>query len=917
MGRRLEEWGGGPARQGGRRSPGAGGHGWLVPEVAEDLLARLDDIVIVLDGELRSAWLNRQALAHFGLPEGEVLGRALWDTLPALRGTELETACRRALWERRTVRFEARGPVSGRWLDVRVIPAEAGLLVRASDVGERHAMEVALRERDADARASWELAHVPKVRIDPQTRCFVAANAAFCELTGYTEEELRRLGPRDLTHPEDWPADAPSVDALLRGDRAQYTAEKRYVRKDGRIVVVEVHGTLIRDSDGQPRHVTAVVHDVTARHEAQAALRRSEELFRTLTDLVPEIVWIAGPDGEVEFYNRRWEEFSGVPRESGAGWGWHPVVHPDDQALTEAAWRRAVQTGVPYEIEHRVRRANGSWCWLLSRALPLRDEQGRIVKWFGTAADIDRQKRAEAALRESHRQLEEAQQIARVGSWRYDPATGSVERSAEVLRIMGVPGAPGTLSDLLSRVAPADAEAVASAIQRAVTSGEPLAIRHRLVRPDGAVRIVDRRARCVDTDEGPRLVGTVQDVTDAVRAEEERRALEAQVQRAQRVESMTVLAGGVAHDFNNLLVAVLGHADLALWDLPRDSPARGSLEEIRKAGERARELARKMLAFSGRGRFIVAPADLSRVVRSREKELRGLLPPDATLELALADDLPPVPIDASQLHQLLSELVTNASEALEPGQRRVTIRTALLDAPPPELARGPDADVLPPGARVVALEVADTGSGMPPELCARAFDPFVSTKFAGRGLGLSAVLGIARGHGGAVTLDSGAGRGTRARVLFPVPQDEVREPTPPPAPSGPSEAVKVLVVDDDKAVREVLKVGLTRKGFQVLLAANGREGLECLRSNLDSVGVVLLDVVMPVMDGESAFREMHRLRPDLPVLLMSGYSDREAIARLTQEGIAGFVPKPFEFAHLVVRLREVARVPAGQVPAPG
>ena len=418
-----------------------------------------------------------------------------------------------------------------------------------------------------------------------------------------------------------------------------------------------------------------------------------------------------------------------------------------------------------------------------------------------------------------------------------------------------------------------------------------------LIHRDGLERaIADSAAPIHDATGG--TVGAVvvfRDVTRDEEAEAERRRIERRIREAQKLESLGMLAGGVAHDFNNLLVAILGNASLARADLPEDSPARESLEQIETASRRAADLARQMLAYSGRGRFDVQAVDVNAVVGEVADLLRASIPKGARIELELAPGLPAIEADATQLRQVVMNLVINAGEAIGDADGRIVVRTLLVDADEAYLAETVLDDELPAG-RYLGLEVADTGTGMDPATRGRIFDPFFSTKFTGRGLGLAAVLGIVRGHQGAIQVYSEPDGGSRFRVLLPIRGEA--EPSPPPAPAASTRRDwkargTVLVIDDEPGVRAVAGAMLRRAGLEVVSAADGVEGVAVFRERANAIDVVLLDLTMPRMGGAETFEAIREIRPDARVILTSGFSEEEAGSRFVGRGLAGFIQKPF------------------------
>ncbi|MBI5949965.1 MAG: response regulator [Chloroflexi bacterium] len=382
-----------------------------------------------------------------------------------------------------------------------------------------------------------------------------------------------------------------------------------------------------------------------------------------------------------------------------------------------------------------------------------------------------------------------------------------------------------------------------------------------------------------------------------------RKQVDAALMHAQKLESLSALAGGVAHDFNNLLVAVLGNADLALEDLAPESPAVDSILQVKVAARRAADLAREMLAFSGRGRFVVERLDMSVLVEEMTHLLNVSLAKGAVLKFNFGPNLPAIQADPTQIRQLVMNLLVNASDAIGDRSGVISITTGVMRCDReylnetflrPDLAEGD----------YVYLEVSDTGAGMDAATRDRIFDPFFTTKPAGRGLGLSAVLGIVRAHRGALKVYSELGKGSTFKVLLPSidePADPVREH---PAAAAWTGSGTVLVVDDQESIRAVAARALERFGFEVILAQDGREAIERFRENQDRIRVVLLDKVMPRLGGEETFRELRRIKPDIPVVVMSGYNEAEATEEFAGKGIAGFIQKPFELSALRDAIRE-------------
>ncbi len=427
-------------------------------------------------------------------------------------------------------------------------------------------------------------------------------------------------------------------------------------------------------------------------------------------------------------------------------------------------------------------------------------------------------------------------------------------------------------------------------------------------------------------------LGLVRDITERKQAEEERRQLEERMQQNQRLESLGLLAGGIAHDFNNLLSTILGNAGLAKHKVAVSDAVLSNLDDIENAAARAADLTQQMLAYSGRGQFIIEACDLSRLVEEMAQLLGISISKRADLRCDLDHALPAIEADRAQLQQVVMNLIINASDALGEEDGTITARTGVIEVDRDFLAACELGEELEAG-RYVLVEVSDTGCGMAEETRAKIFDPFFSTKFVGRGLGLAAVLGIVRGHSGALSVTSRLGVGSTFRVLFP----------PSPATTGQAavgreassatdgvavaagavaagdaapgnraagldshdESGTVLVVDDEPAVRGMVSSALEILGFQVFAAGDGQQAVDVFRQHAGEIDLVLMDMTMPKMDGREAFLKIRDLRADARVILSSGYSQQDALRDLHGERPMGFLQKPYDLTALASEVRSV------------
>jgi signal transduction histidine kinase/CheY-like chemotaxis protein len=386
----------------------------------------------------------------------------------------------------------------------------------------------------------------------------------------------------------------------------------------------------------------------------------------------------------------------------------------------------------------------------------------------------------------------------------------------------------------------------------------------------------------------------------------ERARSDGKLMHKQKLESLGILAGGVAHDFNNLLTGILGNASLAMDSLPPGSPTIRMLEDVVEASHRAAHLTKQMLAYAGKGRFMIEPVDLSGLVREISHLIKSSIPKNAHIRLDLAEQLPRIEADSSQIQQLIMNLVINAAEAIaegETGEVIVTTRGQHVDES--YLAQLSAAGEIAPGD-YVSLEVHDTGVGMDEQTLQRIFDPFFTTKFAGRGLGLAATEGIVRGHKGLLKVYTTPGRGSTFKVLLPATAEAKKPAGAAPAPAkSTARSGTVLVIDDEEVVRRTAKAALERGGYDILLAENGSEGIRVFEGLKGKVSLVLLDLTMPGIGGEEVLRRIQTISPQVRVILSSGYNEVDVIQHFTGKGLAGFLQKPYTAAALIDKVNRV------------
>jgi len=767
-------------------------------------------------------------------------------------------------------------------------------------------------------------------------------NAGAERMFGWMREEALGRAAKEIHQPQSLAAPEDSIFEAVRL-AGRWQEPLRFVKKDGQVGNCEAAGLRLTDADGRSCGALFVFVEGTAappaepspadgngastpHEEAPPAARRLRDerfLLRKLIDAVPDPIFCKDRDGRYLLRNEAdVKMFASAAGDHGLGKTVHELpglqanadlYHTDDMAVVQTG-RAVINREEPFQ------RPDGEGGWFLTSKFPLQDEDGEIIGLVGIARDISEMKRATEELRTAQLRLIDHVENSPLAviEWRPDFRVTRWAGQAEQIFGWSAHEVVGKHFGEWPFVYPEDESRVNEVVRRLIEGVDQRnSCQNRNLTRMGRILHCQWQNSVLHDDSGRTvsILSLVQDVTDRVLAEQqgrkaaaERQALERKLQESQKLESLGVLAGGIAHDFNNLLTGVLGNASLARMDLPADSPVQPFLEQIEVAAVRAADLCKQMLAYSGKGRFVVNRLDLNALIEDTTRLLHVSISKRAVMKYQLAPGLPVVLGDATQLRQVVMNLVINASEAISDRSGFISVTTGLTRADRAYLAGAYFARDLPEGD-YVSLEISDNGGGMSPEVLEKIFDPFFTTKFTGRGLGLAAVLGIVRGHKGALKVFSEPGWGTTFKILLPCAEGIAEEV----ARSSPGFAAnwkgsgKVLVVDDEETVRVTTARMIEATGFTTALADNGRTGVEEFTADPDGFALVMLDLTMPHMDGDEAFRALRAIRPDVRVLLMSGFSEQEVTARFSGEGLAGFIQKPFTLPALCEKLQEIFR----------
>ena len=731
------------------------------------------------------------------------------------------------------------------------------------------------------------------------------------ELYGLTRAEFdgSRARWRACLHPDDVAAIQERVRRVIAGEVATYDTEFRILRPDGSVRHIEAHGHLQRDPEGRPIRLVGLNRDVTGEKQLQQALDLAEQRWQLALEGTNDGVWDWNMETGALYHDERWATMLGYATDEIASdfEGWRGLVHPEDLGPCESAEKDHSDGRTAfYQHEHRMLTKTGEWKWILDRGKVVsRSPDGRPLRMVGTHTDITARKELEERLRRSEKLNAQVSLIALIGGWELNLETRQIIWAEGTRRLHEVDEDFQPTPDNIVQFFPDGGLDLLRAARHEASPASPtyelevslLTARQRKlwVRVIGHVEFRDDRAVAV--------YGAIQDVTARHESDEARRELEGQLFQAQKMETLGTLAGGIAHDFNNLLTGIIGYHELAADSVPEDHPARSCLTEARNASLRARELVEQILTFgrqsAGGGH---TPIDVGLIVEEARRFLRSTLPSNIAIEHHLAPYCPHVLGDATQVHQVLLNLGSNAAHAMRLHGGTLTIGVEPVDVSP-DLALVVGS---PPSGSYVRIRVSDTGHGMDEATRRRIFDPFFTTKNTreGTGLGLAVVHGIVRGHRGSIDVESFPGAGTTFHVYLPVAvEDRVRDNFDlAGSPDGAGEFV--CIVDDEEVVGSCTKLVLESKGYQAVVYSSAEECLEALRDSPIGCSLLVTDQTMPGMQGTELVAMLRKTNPRLPVVIMSGYFSKIAPHVLDELGQVELLAKPFttdELANAVYR----------------
>lgn len=916
-------------------------------------LLSIGEAVIATDAVGQIRLLNPVAEQMIGIHENEAIGRPAMEVLrfqDELTGKEIDSPIQLVLHEGDSREIPPQTLMVSDNLSKRLVgggcfPVHdstggiSGAVLVLRDMGQELKSQRALVESERKLRTL--MSNLPGMvyrRLNGDEWKMEIVSEGALELTGFAPRDLinnARISYADIILPEDFPAVRREIQQAVSEGRS-FQCNYRIHRADGVERWVWEKGQEVLGEDGVLHFLEGFVLDVTDLKRAEETLQRSHDFYLRLLDEFPNPIWRANALGEWNYFNRGWLNFTGHNYDDEFGRGWIRGIHPKDRDLFEATYRQAVEARRPFVMEYRLAHRDGDHRWVANYCRPYSDVEGNFAGFIGCCFDIHDRRRADETLA---REAVINAAIAELSGEMHvlnsvDEITSSVlahtrRLSNTEFAIVGY-SEPNHPRHLISMTDPETeapliaAEGLERLWQTVLSTKQPL-LTNRIEGDDRLpAEIFEanedlRNLLCMPCLAGDDVVGLIvlanapegfdESQLDAAwrvstlytlavrrrRAEEEQAKIQEHMQQVQKLEAIGQLAGGVAHDFNNLLVGILGYSNLLKLESERGTLTYDAARTIEKAAERAAELTQQLLGFARRGKHQNVQVNMHTLIQEALRLLGRTMDKNIRITQKLSAAKPLVMGDPSQLQQVLLNLAVNARDAMPDGGRLlVESSMKVLDE---TFCR------THPGAvtgHYLMIQVTDTGCGIPAEISGRIFEPFFTTKEQGKGtgLGLAMVYGIIKNHGGYITVESLVGSGSTFCIYLPCAMEPeiTTADIEPPAPN--MGTGNVLVVDDEEVVRKVSRQMLERLGYSVRTFSSGFEAMQFFAEHSREVNLVLLDMLMPEMSGQETFRRMKQVDPQVRAILFSGYGLNEKAQEIMDEGMLGFLHKPFNLKEL-------------------
>jgi PAS domain S-box-containing protein len=797
----------------------------------------------------------------------------------------------------------------GRTIDVEITSQtleygghKAALLV-AEDITERKQSEQLVRDSEKRFRSIFDQSPVAIALLDIQGHLIIS-NLPLSKMLGYSTDELSKMKFADFTYPEDVDKDLNLFKELIEGKISKYSMEKRYVHKNGNLIWANLSVTMPRDENGIPQDIIGMAEDITERKKGEEKSR----LLAAIVESSQDAIIGKTLDGIITSWNFGAEAIYGYTASEMVGRSISLLIPPGNDEEMQKILDEIRSGNYVENYEALRRKKNGQDIQISLNVSPIRDSKGNVVAASTIGRDISNLKKMETNLLA-------AAELAKLGYWEYDVDSGNFTFSDQYFRLIHGSSTAKQGGNIMSAeefakklVYPADSFLVAEALQKAIKSPDPnfsITQEARVYRDNGDLANVTVMIKLLKDQSGRtyKIYGANQDITERKRAEETKRDLEAQLHQAQKLESVGTLASGIAHDFNNILGIILGHSSL-LERLREDSNMHSeSVAAIMKATQRGASLVKQLMLFARKAEPLLESVKINNIIGELTKLMQETFPKTIAISTSLQQDLPTIVADAGQIHQVLLNLFVNARDAM-PSSGTLSISTRTIDgkAVSSRFSRAT-------ARQYVQIEVTDTGIGMDEATRQRIFEPFFTTKAPGRGtgLGLSVVFGIVEHHNGFIDVRSIPGKGTSFTVYLPIAEraPEIGQRVRKSIEEIPGGTETILVIEDEEMLRSLAKGILVSKGYKVLIAEDGMQGVEMYQSHQKEIAVVLSDVGLPLLSGPDVFRKIREINPEAKVILASGFFDPETKSEMFKAGLKNFIQKPYMHDEVLQKIREV------------
>jgi PAS domain S-box-containing protein len=735
------------------------------------------------------------------------------------------------------------------------------------------------------------------VAITDRNGVITYVNDQFCQISKYSADELLGQTHRIINSQYHPPEFFQELWSTITSGKT-WEGEIKNKAKDGSVYWVWTTIVPFLDSDGKPFQYLAIRFDVSPLKLVEESLRESEKRFRSLSESSPMGIFQADTQGQYTYSNARWQEISGLTLEQSLGEGWTQAIYEEDREAVLAQWHDCVQANSNFAGEFRLGKPDGDVRWISVRAAAISNEVGEAIGFVGTHEDISEAKRDEVIRKQAETIILEQAALLNIATdaimvRNLDQQVIFWNKSAE--RLYGWTAAEVLHCNIneLFKTTPVTelTQAIATVVEKGEWQGELVKIKK-----DSTEAVVASRWTLVRDEQGqPKSILTVDtDITD-------KKFLEKQFLRAQRMESLGTLAGGIAHDLNNILTPILAAAQLLPLTLPNlDERNQHIVQMLVDSSRRGSDLVQQILSFARGMDGQRAVLQVGHLLAEVVNIARQTFPKSIEIERDISTrDLWTVSADATQLHQVFMNLCVNARDAMpHGGTLSITAENLLADEN--YVRMNLDAHVGP----YVVITISDTGLGMSPEVIERIFDPFFTTKGEGKGtgLGLSTAIGIIKSHGGFIDVHSEVGTGSCFKVYLPAAESEVSPPSAPPSSNLMGDGELILTVDDEASIREITKISLEAFNYQVITAKDGIEALALFAKQHQDIRFVMLDLMMPSLDSATIIRTLQMIDPQVQIITMSGLASNESLVNHTSQNVKAFLAKPFTAQDLLQTL---------------